>query len=61
MKIKGILSIYDYTIIKDFALNAKKQDILLEWVNTTAKKTFIRINDEIRECKFKNKWINYEY
>lgn len=47
----------DFTIIKDFAVNAKKQEVLLKWVNQTISKTFIKLNKGIANCEFKNNWI----
>tara|TARA_B100000902_G_scaffold237897_1_gene225360 strand:- start:951 stop:2276 length:1326 start_codon:yes stop_codon:yes gene_type:complete len=48
----------DFSIIKEIALNAKKQDKLLYWVENKIDKTYIQINNEIKNCSFKNKWIN---
>jgi len=50
----------DFTIIKDFCLNQRKQEVLLKWANMTITETFIKLNNEITTCEFKNKWINYD-
>ena len=50
----------DFTIIKDFCLNQRKQEVLLRWANMTITETFIKLNNEIITCEFKNKWINYD-
>jgi peptidyl-prolyl cis-trans isomerase SurA len=47
----------DFTTIKDFAVNAKKQEVLLKWINKTISKTFIKLNKGIASCDFKNNWI----
>ena len=47
----------DFSIIKEIALNAKKQDKLLNWVDNKIDKTYIQINNEIKNCSFKNNWI----
>ena len=46
----------DFSIIKEIALNEKKQDKLLNWIENKIEKTYIQINDEIKNCSFKNKW-----
>jgi peptidyl-prolyl cis-trans isomerase SurA len=47
----------DFSMIKDFAINIKKQDELMAWIAKTIAKTYIKINDGISDCEFKNKWI----
>jgi peptidyl-prolyl cis-trans isomerase SurA len=47
----------DFTTIKDFAVNAKKQEVLLKWINKTISRTFIKLNKGIASCDFKNNWI----
>ena len=47
----------DFTTIKDFSVNAKKQEVLLKWINKTIGKTFIKLNEGITTCEFKNNWI----
>jgi hypothetical protein len=44
-------------MIKDFALNIKKQDELMVWIQKTIDKTYIKINNDILNCAFKNKWV----
>ena len=48
----------DFRMIHDFAVNDKKQRILLSWINRTIGTTYIRISDEIQGCELKNNWIN---
>ena len=47
----------DFYMIKEFALNIKKQDELFEWIKNTVNTTYIEINSNILTCNFKNKWI----
>jgi peptidyl-prolyl cis-trans isomerase SurA len=47
----------DFSMIKDFALNIKKQDELMVWIQKTIDKTYIKINNDILNCAFKNKWV----
>lgn len=48
----------DFSMINDIALNIKKQDELLDWIQIKINKTYIKISDDILECEFKNKWVN---
>ena len=48
----------DFSMISDVVLNVKKQEELLKWIQSTIDKTHIKISDELKECGFKNKWIN---
>ena len=47
----------DFSMIKEFALNIKRQDELFEWIKRTVNTTYIEINSNILSCNFKNKWI----
>ena len=47
----------DFSMIKEFALNMKKQDALFEWIKHTVETTCIKINTGILSCEFKNKWM----
>jgi len=46
----------DFELLKDFALNIKKQNKIMEWIQETIKRTYIKIDDDILSCNFKNKW-----
>ena len=47
----------DFSMIKDFAINIKKQAELMKWIAKTISNTYIKINDDISSCEFKNKWV----
>ena len=47
----------DFSMIKEFALNMKRQDELFDWIKRTVDITYIKINSNILSCNFKNKWI----
>ena len=47
----------DFLMIKDFAVDIKKQDELILWIQRTINNTYIKINDGILDCAFKNKWV----
>ena len=46
----------DYAKIKEYSINAKKQEILDVWVNKTIAKTYIKLSDSLAECKLADKW-----
>ena len=48
----------DFSMIKDFAINIKKQNKILSWIDEKINNTYIKINTQIASCEFKNKWIN---
>jgi peptidyl-prolyl cis-trans isomerase SurA len=47
----------DFSMIKEFAINLKKQDLLVKWIAKTISTSFVKINDDILGCEFKNKWV----
>ena len=47
----------DFSLIKDVALNFKKQKEQSLWINKAINRTYIKINDDINNCDFNNKWI----
>jgi len=46
----------DYQLIQEMARNETSQKSLTDWVNSTAKRTYIRIGDEYKTCSFENNW-----
>jgi peptidyl-prolyl cis-trans isomerase SurA len=47
----------DYDRIQQWALEQKKQKVIQDWVAEKIDKTFIKIDDSYRDCKFSNKWF----
>ncbi len=48
----------DYQFISEAALSSKKSIKYQEWINQKIKKTYIKIDDQYRDCSFYNKgWI----
>ncbi len=47
----------DFSMIKELAIKIKQQEKISNWIDKTLDKTYIKLNDSITECKFKNKWI----
>ena len=46
----------DFAKIKEYSINAKKQETLDKWVNKTIAKTYIRLSGSLEECELANKW-----
>ena len=47
----------DFSMIKDIVINLKKEDELMQWIQSTIDKTYIKVDDNLLNCTFKNKWI----
>ena len=47
----------DYKLIRDMALEQKKDEAISEWINTSLKKTYVRINEEYESLDFKYNWL----
>ncbi|MAU36825.1 MAG: peptidylprolyl isomerase [Flavobacteriales bacterium] len=47
----------DFSIIKDLLINARKQEKLIQWIQRAIDKSYIKINDNLLNCSFKNKWV----
>jgi peptidyl-prolyl cis-trans isomerase SurA len=50
----------DYALIKRAAENDKKQKTINNWTKGKINNAYIRIDDEFRDCSFKNKWLKDE-
>ncbi len=47
----------DYNKIENWALGAKRQKTINDWINQKAQSSYIRINKSYRTCDFKHQWI----
>lgn len=47
----------DYNKIENWALNAKQQKAVNNWINQKVQSTYIRINKAYRSCDFKHHWV----
>lgn len=50
----------DYQKIQEVALQEKQNDAMKNWIVKKVKKTYIKIENEYKDCKFENHWINIE-
>ncbi|MCB0822109.1 MAG: peptidylprolyl isomerase [Bacteroidales bacterium] len=46
----------DYDKIQEWALEKKKQDELLKWVNEKVKNTYVKVNENYQDCTFSKNW-----
>jgi peptidyl-prolyl cis-trans isomerase SurA len=49
--------IEDYNQIQQWALNKKREQIIIDWINEKIKVTYIRINKEYANYQFRNNWF----
>jgi peptidyl-prolyl cis-trans isomerase SurA len=47
----------DYTKIKELALREKQRKEIGKWSDAKIKETYIRVNEEYRNCPFANHWV----
>ena len=47
----------DFTTINNIATTFKREQIIENWIRNYIKKTFIKIDDDIINCNFKNYWL----
>ncbi len=49
---------YDYDKLYNAALQTAKNEKVLDWASKMIKNTYIKINDDFKDCPFKLNWIN---
>ncbi len=49
--------IKDYAKIYQMALDKKKEDYIVKWIDRHIHNNYIYISDEYKKCRFKNKWL----
>lgn len=47
----------DYDRIQNWALEDKQSKVIRKWINKNAARTYIKINENYKECDFQNKWF----
>jgi peptidyl-prolyl cis-trans isomerase SurA len=47
----------DYIKIKELALRDKQIKEIAKWTEEKIKETYIKINDEYKDCEFTNNWL----
>ena len=48
----------DYALIHSWALNQKNQEVISNWIRNKAKKAFVRIDEDYKDCDFQFNWEN---
>ena len=51
----------DYWRIQNWALNDKNQETIKNWIRNKAKKAFVHIDEEFKDCEFQFEWENRIY
>ena len=46
----------DFSKIKEYSINAKKQETLEKWKSITIAKTYIKLSDELSKCELAKNW-----
>lgn len=46
----------DYNLIQNWALQQKRREVMDKWIETKAKRAFIKVNDDFKNCEFKYNW-----
>ena len=46
----------DYTLIRDWAMQQKREEIINKWIANKSQKAYIRVIDDFRECDFMFDW-----
>lgn len=46
----------DYTLIRDWALQKKREDIINKWIANKSQKAYIRVIDDFKDCDFMFDW-----
>ncbi len=47
----------DYQKIKNVAKQQKEQEVVQKWINDKLSSAFVKINDEYKDCSYKNEWL----
>lgn len=46
----------DYTLIRDWAVQKKRETIINDWIENNSKKAYIRICEDFKDCDFRFDW-----
>lgn len=46
----------DYTLIRDWAMQKKREDIINKWIANKSQKAYIKVIDDFRDCDFMFDW-----
>ncbi len=46
----------DYTLIRDWAMQKKREDIINKWIANKSQKAYIRVIDDFKDCDFRFDW-----
>ena len=46
----------DYTLIRDLAMQKKREEAINKWIANKSGKAYIKVNDDFKDCDFRFKW-----
>ncbi len=46
----------DYTLIRDLAIQKKREEIINNWISSKSGKAYIRVCDDFKDCDFRFEW-----
>ena len=46
----------DYILIRDLALQKKREEIINKWIENKSGKAYIRVCDDFKDCDFRFEW-----
>jgi peptidyl-prolyl cis-trans isomerase SurA len=46
----------DYTLIRDLAMQKKREEVINKWIANKSGKAYIKVNDDFKDCDFRFKW-----
>ena len=46
----------DYTLIRDLAMQKKREEIINKWISNKSQKAYIRVIDDFKDCDFRFDW-----
>ncbi len=46
----------DYTLIRDLAMQKKREEVIGKWIANKSSKAYIKVNDDFRDCDFNFEW-----
>ena len=46
----------DYTVIRDLAMQKKREEIINNWIESKSGKAYIKVCDEFKDCDFRFGW-----
>ena len=46
----------DYTLIRDLAMQQKREELINKWIANKSQKAYIKVIDDFKDCDFRFDW-----